>query len=264
MAVRASAPAAESPLPVLADPDLSPFPPGVVPRAVMIQRWSRVGFVHHPYEPGLIQRLLPPGLEVDTFDGAGWLGMLPFHLEVRLPAWAPALPWASSTLETNLRTYVRGPDGRRGIFFLYLDASRLLAVLTARTWYGIPYRWAHLRFERRGRVIRYQSLRREPLGAQLDLCLCVGERVTPSELTQLERFLICRWRLYSETGDGIAVTEVEHEPWPVRRAEILGIDERLTEAVGLSPGSTPSLAHYAQGVTARFARRRAARTTQPS
>lgn len=253
-----------TPLPVLADPDLSPLPPAAVRHPVMVQRWSRVGFVHRRCEPELVQRLLPTGLEVDTFDGSAWLGILPFHLEVRLPAWAPSVPWASTTLETNLRTYVRGPDGRRGIFFLYLDASRLLAVLTARTWYGIPYRWARLRFERRGRVIRYQSLRREPVGACLDLRLGVGAPVRPTDLTDLERFLICRWRLYSARQGTVLVTEVEHEPWPVRRAQVLGLDEGLTEAVGVPPASIEPLAHFSTGITARFDRRRSARTAQLS
>lgn len=238
------------------DPDLGVGAPLPVDRPVMIHRWRRVGFLHRPFEPALVQRLLPPGLHVDTFDGVAWVGIVPFRLEVRLPSWAPAIPWLSATLETNLRTYVRGPDGRRGIFFLYLDAGAPVPVVVARAWYGIPYRWAKLRFERRGTLIRYESLRREPVGAHLDLRIAVSERVRAEELTELERFLICRWRLYSAGTRGHAVTEVEHDPWPVHRAEVAGIDEGVTVAVGLPPGG-PALAHYSPGVEARFGRRRA-------
>ncbi len=244
------------PMSPAADPDLGVCAPAPVDRAVMVHRWRRVGFVHRPFEPSLVQRLLPPGLEVDTFEDAAWVGILPFRLEVRLPSWAPAIPWVSTTLETNLRTYVRGPDGRRGIFFLYLDAGAPLPVVVARAWYGIPYRWAKLRFERRGTLIRYESLRREPLGAHLDLRLAVAERVPAEDLTELERFLICRWRLYTAGPRGVAVTEVDHDPWPVHRAHVAGIDEGLTEAVGLPSDGASPLAHYSPGVEAAFARRR--------
>lgn len=241
---------------VAADRDLGLRPPVPVPRPMMVHRWQRVGFVHRPYEPHLVQRLLPPGLEVDRFDGAAWIGIIPFRLEVRLPPWWPAIPWATTTLETNLRTYVRGPDGRRGIYFFYLDASRLIPVLAARAWYGIPYRWSRLRFERRGRVIRYQSLRREPVGAHLDLRLAVGERVAHGELSDLERFLVCRWRLYSPWRGTVAVTEVDHDPWPLHRADVAGLDEGITAAVGLPPERSGPVAHYAPEVEVKFRRRR--------
>ena len=62
--------------------------------------------------------------------------------------------------ETNLRTYVRGPDGRDGIWFFSLEADSLPLVLGARTLYGVPYRWADMSVERTGDVIRYRSRRR--------------------------------------------------------------------------------------------------------
>ncbi|HEX8100349.1 MAG TPA: DUF2071 domain-containing protein [Actinomycetota bacterium] len=249
----------------IADPDLAPHPPRLIQRPVMIHRWDRLALVHHPYDPEVIQRLLPSDLQVDTFDGAGWVGIVPFRLSVRLPAWSPAVPWLSTTLETNVRTYVRGPDGRRGIFFFSLDVSRLLAALVAGTWYRIPYRWARLRFERRGSVIRYQSLRREPVPAHLDLQLSVGPFVAPMDLTELERFLVCRWRLYSPRPGGIAVTEVDHEPWPLWRANVVTLEEKMVRSLGLPPieaDSSGLIAHYSSGVEARFNRRRAVGNTR--
>ena len=65
------------------DPDLSITPPETVLHPVMVQRWECVSFVHWPCRPHDVQRHLPPGIEVDTFDGAAWVGLVPFHLTVR-------------------------------------------------------------------------------------------------------------------------------------------------------------------------------------
>ena len=36
----------------------------------MRQRWERLTFLHWPFEAAHVQRLLPGGLEIETFDGA--------------------------------------------------------------------------------------------------------------------------------------------------------------------------------------------------
>jgi uncharacterized protein YqjF (DUF2071 family) len=246
------------------DADLSPSAPERVERPVMIQRWRRLAFLHWPVDPDRIATLLPGGLEPDLHGGDAWIGILPFHLSVRRPAWAPVLPWLSTTQEANVRTYVRGPDGRRGIWFLSLDAARLSAVLTARAWYRIPYVWSRMRFEAGPNLVRYGSVRRWPAGrgARLSLTMRLGRDEDVAALSDLERFLICRWRLYSPGArGGVAATQVDHEPWPIRRAEVLDLDEDLLAAAGLpKPGVMP-LAHYSEGVRVRFARRVDARET---
>jgi len=96
-------------------------------RVAMSQTWRRLTFLHWPYEPALVQPLLSSGLVLDTFDGAAWIGLLPFEIyNLR------GIPHFS---ETNVRTYVIGPDGSRAVWFFSLDAARLAAVLGARVAY---------------------------------------------------------------------------------------------------------------------------------
>src|SRR6186997_1796079 len=80
--------------------------PEQVSQPLMVHRWDSLTFIHWPFAPADVARRLPEGLEVDTFDGTAWIGLIPFRLTVR-PPHGPSLPWASTFLETNVRTYVR-------------------------------------------------------------------------------------------------------------------------------------------------------------
>jgi uncharacterized protein YqjF (DUF2071 family) len=114
----------------------------------MFQSWRWLTFLHWRYEPGEIRRLLPKGLELDTFDGSAWVALTPFLLSGLRPPFVPALPWISHFPEMNVRTYVRGPAGEPGIWFFTLEADRLAAVVGARLGYGLPYRWADMHVKR--------------------------------------------------------------------------------------------------------------------
>jgi uncharacterized protein YqjF (DUF2071 family) len=244
--------------------DLAASAPERIDRAVMVQRWDRLTFLHRPCDPEVVRRVLPRGLEIDTFDGVAWIGLIAFRLTVRAPA-LPALPWISRFAEVNVRTYVRGPDGRRGIWFLSLDADRLAAVIVARRWYRIPYLWGATHLVETPPAVRYESRRRWPGSAGADLLLTVtpSEPIAPSDVSELERFLTCRWRLYSPapldlpaTRIRFVATQVEHPPWPLFRANILDLREGLLAATGL-PGFEPDcIVHFSPGVRVRFGTRR--------
>ena len=47
---------------------------------VMHQAWEHLLFVHWRWDAEVIQRTLPAGLTVDTFDGSAWLGVVPFYM----------------------------------------------------------------------------------------------------------------------------------------------------------------------------------------
>jgi uncharacterized protein len=231
-----------------------------IERPTMLQRWSALSFVHWAYEPRAVTALLPPGLTIDTFDGAAWVGLIPFRLQIRRPG-TPYARWLSDFPETNLRTYVVGPDGRRGIWFLSLDAARLGAVMIARTSYRLPYMWAHAEMHERDGVIRYRGRRRWPrTDATYDVSVEIGgRRRTP---TALDRFLTERWHLFSPgrlrlppMGLDLVRTTVTHPPWPLRDARVVRVEQTLLAAAGLpEPLAAPS-ALFSPGVGTRFAAR---------
>ena len=46
--------------------------------ALLTMRWHDLLFAHWPIHAGVLRPLVPAGLELDTFDGAAWLGVVPF------------------------------------------------------------------------------------------------------------------------------------------------------------------------------------------
>jgi uncharacterized protein YqjF (DUF2071 family) len=131
----------------------------------MAQRWNDLLFAHWPIPLDDMARLLPAGLEVDTFDGYAWVGVVPFWMDqVRTRAVGErciTVPGTGTFCELNLRTYVRSQiSGLGGVYFFSLDAASALAVIGARTLFHLPYFLAdmHRQLEPDG-TVAYRSNR---------------------------------------------------------------------------------------------------------
>lgn len=219
----------------------------------MFQSWKQVSFLHWSYEPAVVQRLLPAALEVETWEGRAWVGLIPFINENLRPPFTPVLPWLSRFAETNVRTYVRAPDGSRGVWFFSLDASRLAAVVAAMVVYRLPYRWARMRLWRDGNQIHYRTRRRwpGPAGARGDAVIEIGDPLPPDGIGDLDRFLTARFRLYARVGTKLAFAPVEHAPWPLAAARVIGLKQDLVAAAGLPAPQGDPVVHYSPGVDVR-------------
>ena len=218
-----------------------------------IMRWRRVSFLHWTYAPDLVGALLPRGLEVDAHDGRAWVGLVAFEMaDVRLPG-TPAVPRFSTFPEVNVRTYVRRPGGRDGLFFFTLEASRLITVV-ARPMIGIAYSWAQMAVSQRGEEVRYRTARRWPSDSRgvSRLGVRYGAAIPPEEQTDFDHYLTGRWQAYSHRRGRLYCTPVEHEPWPLHRAETTMLEDRLIASCGLPPPQDPPVAHYAPAVNVRL------------
>ena len=227
----------------------SPF---TIRRAVMLQRWEELAFLHWAFDVGVVQRLLPDSLRVDVIDDAAWVGLVPFRMTVTVPGIAP-MPWVSRFLETNVRTYVVDADGQAGIWFFSLDAARLGAVAVARATYRLPYFWSAMSLQRHEDVVRYECRRRWPgRGPTSSVAVRVGERFAPDELTQFDHRLTARWVLFSRAGKYHRYARAWHPPWPLHRAEAVSVDDQLVAAAGLPTPEGKPIGHYSPGVAVRI------------
>jgi uncharacterized protein len=229
--------------------------PFTIGRPVMRQRWERLTFLHWSFDPTAVQRLLPEGLHADTYDGAAWVGLVPFFMRVATPG-DHRVPWVSNFCETNVRTYVRDDAGRQGIWFLSLDAARLGAVVTARLTYRLPYFWSSMRLSRRGTAISYLCRRRwpGPRSAASRVRVTVGEPFGAAGVSERDHFLTARWMLFSVVGGRRLFARACHQQWPLYRARAELVDDRLLTAAGLPVPHGEPLVHYSPGVDVAIGR----------
>lgn len=228
------------------------MPEQAVRRPVLLQRWSTLTFLHWRYDPAVVRPLVPAELALDLFDGVAWVGITPLEMkDVRLPG-LPPVPRLSTFPETNLRTYVRAPDGSDGLWFFSLDAASLPTVLGGRAGYGVPYHWAAMSVEA-GERVRYRSRRRDRPPARADIEVVPGAPYAATELTTFDHYLTGRWRAYGTLPGFVTVTAVEHQPWPLHRAELGRLDQSLTTAAGLPEPVGQPVLHYSPGVDVRLA-----------
>jgi len=210
----------------------------------MRQTWRNLTFLHWRYDPETIRRTIPPQLTLDTFDGSAWIGLVPFVLAGVRPFGLPSMPWISKFPETNVRTYVLGPGGVPGVWFHTLEASRLLAVLAARAWYKLPYRWASMRVNADAHSVEYRSTRKAPFGqGTTDLAIEIGK---PRETGDLDNFLTARYRLYTFHKGRVGYAQIEHEPWPLRHGRVLRLNEDLILNSGVPAPKGEPLVHFSR------------------
>jgi hypothetical protein len=211
--------------------------------------WRHVCFANWPVDPAVIDARLPEDLTVDTFDGQGWLSVVPFtNVDVR-PRQLPgrlgfALP------ELNLRTYVTH-DGEPGVYFFSLDAEGSLGVLGARLFHQLPYYYARIDLEERGDAVRFASTRLHP-GARPATFRASYEPTGQQFLAEsgsLERFLTRRDRYYTQGSDGrLLAAAVSHEPWPLYEATVDIDQNSLFTANGFETPTGPPLCLYSPRV----------------
>lgn len=207
-------------------------------------RWVDLLFAHWPVDVDALRALIPAGLEIDTFEGRAYLGIVPFLMEDVGPRFLPAPPVAGAFPELNVRTYVRHGD-RAGVWFLSLDAGSRIAVEGARAAFHLPYYEADMRVGRVREVVDYRSVRVDARGApaKFEARYRPTGPVEAARPGSLEAWLTDRWRLFAQSPDGrIMRTEIRHRPWPLQPAAARIASETMASAHGLAlPDEPPHL-----------------------
>ncbi|WP_369052647.1 YqjF family protein [Kineococcus terrestris] len=219
---------------------------------MMHQHWDELAFLHWAVDPALAAPFVPPGTEPDVLDGVTYVGLIPFTLRGAGLGRLPAVPWLGTFLETNVRLYSRDAAGRRGVVFRSLDADRLAVVLGARTAFGLPYRFARMHRARRGDEVGWATTR--PVRSRV-VVRARPELVDDDGPDDVATFVTARYGLHTVRAGRTWWIANEHEEWPLRRADVLDLDDELLAAAGF-PGLAsrpPDHVAFSDRVTTRFA-----------
>src|SRR4051794_39885285 len=216
------------------------------PRGTCLRlEWRTAAFFHWAVAPELVRRVLPLGLEVDTFDGQAWISLTPFTTTFRLGGIVP-FPGRRRYGETNLRTYVRAPDGTDGVWFFSLDVTNFANVAVGKV--AFPYHHAALHLHDDGTTLRFWGRR---LSSEARYDLTVRAEPVTCEQRALDVFLTGRWHTYAIRAGVIGRFDIEHDPWPLHRGTLIAGDEHMIEQLGLPRPDDGPIVHYSPGVDVR-------------
>lgn len=175
-----------------------------------------VCFCHWPVEQTALARAVPDWLTVETAEGDAWLTAIP-HTVTAISALGTALTAPAEAV--TVRTYVRGPNDQRGLYFFAVIPEGPLASAGAMPVLGLP--------TRRGRHARppsetFRSRRTLDIDGQrvLDVQYSPDDDAAPAPPDTLAAFLVERHRYFTEGTLGTRlVGNVGHDPWSLARLE---------------------------------------------
>lgn len=216
----------------------------------MTQTWHDLVFAHWPVAVEQLRPLIPPGLQIDTYEGQAWIGVVPFRMSGVRPRPLPAVPWLSAFPELNVRTYVTAND-KPGVWFFSLEAANPVAVAVARRWYLLPYFHARMSCRVEGARIVYTSQRihRGAPAANFRGHYTPTGEVFHAQRGSLEYWLTERYCLYvADARQRLYRGEIDHPPWPLQLAEATIRANTMTLPLGirLPEAEVLPLLHFAR------------------
>lgn len=237
---------ANSTHPAFAQTDHRPWP--LPDKSYLLKQiWLDLAFIHWevPYEQ--LRTRIPKPLEIETFAGKAWLGIVPFDMQGVTFRGLPAIPALSDFPEINVRTYVKYGD-KPGVWFFSLDVPNPIAVWAARTFFNLPYRRAQVSIKQpEAGVINYTH--RLP-GASFKATYRPIAAPTYSH-DSFARWATERYCLYCQSQQGnLYRTAVQHPQWLLQAAELTIHENTLLNDFDIGPQHPTVLFSKRQDVVA--------------
>ena len=182
----------------------------------------------------------PPPLNIDTFNGDCYVSLVAFTMQKIRPRFFPSIEFISDFNEINLRTYINN-NGKRGVYFLNIEAGKSLSVLMAKLLSGLPYEKANIR--RTDDL--YTSTNRKKKFV-LDTEFTVKDPL--KNKTGLDKWLTERYCLFLHVNNRFYRYDIHHKEWEINSLDIRRL-KLYYEIGGLHLSERePDLTHYSSGV----------------
>jgi len=221
--------------------------------------WRDLLFAHWRMEPAAVRARLPQPLDLGLYDGAAWVGVIPFVMDFAVRG----VPMMLATPEINVRTYV-SYRGVPGVYFFSLDLASVVGVLGARIGYGLPY-WLAKMWARRvaldGNGEKDGSGGKDDVGEQYEIrygtarvanradfwgCYRPIGAVFQAAPGTIEHFVTERYCLYNVERGKVYHVPIHHLPWRLQPAEAEIVRNTMADAVGIRLPQSAPLLHFAR------------------
>lgn len=202
------------------------------------QEWNQVAFLHWKVPHSWLAPQIPDGLTIDTFAGNCWISLVAFTMNKVRPRLLPAFSPVSDFYELNIRTYVTA-NGKAGVYFLSIEASKQLPCFLARKFSGLPYEFAQM--SRKAQQFQSSNLK---TGNHFAVQYQTGKSLIADDL---DLWLTERYCLYHDIAANLYRYEVQHQQWEVQ-SMMLGDWQILYKGYNDILANPPDCCHYSPGV----------------
>ena len=209
-----------SPQKILTKQEHRPYPLPDLPW-VSTQRWEDVLFLHWPVSPDVLTPHIPQNLQLDLYEGTAWIGIVFFQVKGMRLRSMPALPWLSSYLQLNVRTYVTC-NGLPGVYFFSLNVDSKFACLMAKTVYSLPFRRANMKMDKQGDYINMVSVRKKgQFPEELSCSYTPVSSVFQAQINTFDHWLLERYCLWNIKNNHLYRTDIHHTKWNFQKVEVM-------------------------------------------
>jgi uncharacterized protein YqjF (DUF2071 family) len=185
--------------------------------------WRDLLMLNYEVDPAYLQKYIPAGTELDSFDGKTYVSLVGFRFRRTKLLGTIPIPFHTEFEEINLRFHVRRSEGgeiRRGVVFIAEIVPKRAIAFTARLFYNENYvrrPMAHRVFSKDSKVEVEYSCRSGNQRCKLQ-AHAGGAPSLPAE-GSLEQFITEHYWGYSRQPNGGTVEyHVAHVPWKVWNA----------------------------------------------
>jgi uncharacterized protein YqjF (DUF2071 family) len=199
--------------------------------------WRYLAMLNYRVSPSLLFPLVPPGTELDLWNGTAYISVVGFKFQ-RTRIFGVPIPFHINFEEVNLRFYVRrevNGEVRRGVTFIRELVPRAAIAGVARVAYNEPYVALSMRHHIRESGtsdapvhVEYQWAR---LNGWAGLRLTTEGRKQVLRANSEEEFITQHYWGYTRQKDGSSIEyEVRHPHWNVWKAQSASIDSKAIDA----------------------------------
>lgn len=207
---------------------------------IYYQEWNRALFLHWTVPFELLRNCVPSQLKLDAFEGNCYISLVAFTMEKIRPRFLPSIGFISDFDEINVRTYIDN-DGKKGVYFLNIEAGKTISAYIAKAISELPYEKANIT---RSEKSYYSNNSKK--GFKLSSEFEIKEIVTSK--TELDLWLTERYCLYLDQENELFRYDIHHKEWEIKKVDIksLYVDYKIGE-LDLN-NRQPTLTHYSEGI----------------
>jgi uncharacterized protein len=182
-------------------------------------KWQDLIMANYEIDPGLLTSRVPPGTELDLYDGKCFVSLVGFmFLDTRVMGLP--VPFHINFEEVNLRFYVTREtenETRRGVCFVKEIVPRFAIASVARLFYGEPYECWKMQHGRTETEISYSwSIR----SCSNEMAVQFGNSMgVPAEGSHGEFIIEHYWGYTARGGSHVDEYKVEHPKWELFEVE---------------------------------------------